>query len=73
MQRRARGETSDMESSSESEVEDEVLLQQEPEEEEEEEEVCVSQENNLQIEDGEATRRLACVNLNWDIISVDFG
>ena len=62
-----------MESSSESEVEDEVLLQQEPEEEEEEEVVCVLQDDNVQIEDGEATRRLACVNLNWDTISVGFG
>lgn len=34
---------------------------------------CVLQDDNVQIEDGEATRRLACVNLNWDIISVGFG
>ena len=59
-----------MESSSESEVEDEILLHQEPEEQEEQEVVRVYKENNVQIEDGDATRRLACVNLNWDIISV---
>lgn len=48
----------DMESSSESE--DEALIKGSPEEKSEEEE----------IEDGDATHRLACVNLNWDIVTV---
>ena len=49
-------------SSDESDVADEDLLEQEPAVEEEEEEE--------EIEDGEGTRRLACVNLNWDAITV---
>ena len=57
------------------------MLELEPEvgqeEEEEEEEVRSVLFHSkivlyLQIEDGEASRRLACVDLNWDIISVGF-
>lgn len=53
----ARGEISDMESSSDSE--EEPTQEATPEEEEE-------------IEDGEATHRLACVNLNWDVVTVEY-
>lgn len=55
----ARGEISDMESSSDSE--DEELINAEPEQVSEKEE---------EIEDGDATHRLACVNLNWDVVTV---
>ena len=54
----ARGGLSDIESSSESE--EESILETVPIEKEEE------------IEDGEATHRLACVNLNWDVVTVRF-
>ena len=64
----ARGEIDGMESSSEEELENvEETQVKEVEEEKEEEE-----EEEEEILDGDATHRLACVNLNWDIITVNF-
>lgn len=58
----ARGEIENSESSSDSE--DEALLEATPEEKKEEE---VEEE---EVEDGEATHRFACVNMNWDNVTV---
>ena len=59
----ARGEIENSESSSDSE--DEALLEASPEEQKEGEE-----EKEEVIEDGEATHRFACVNMNWDNVTV---
>ena len=63
----ARGEIDGMESSSEEELENVEETQVKKVEEEKEEE-----EEEEEILDGDATHRLACVNLNWDIITVNF-
>lgn len=59
----ARGEIENSESSSDSE--DEALLEASPEEQKE-----VEEEKEEVIEDGEATHRFACVNMNWDNVTV---